>query len=78
MPVLHTWKYLKKTSNGIKTIWMKNKPITRSLAIKTNCLDCIGGSTVDVKNCPKESYCPFWPFRPYQDKTKKEEEECDS
>lgn len=69
MPIIHTWKYLKKTTAGIKEIWEKDKPITRSRAIRDNCLDCIGGSTADIKKCPT-THCPFWPFRPYQNKEK--------
>ena len=31
-------------------------------AIRANCLDCMGGSSNEVKLCPV-SYCPLFPFR---------------
>lgn len=75
MPIIHTYRYLKKTTEGIKQI-EETGPLTRAKAIKANCLDCVGGSTIDVKRCTT-AYCPFWIFRPYQDRDKNTEENED-
>ena len=34
-------------------------------AIKAMCLDCVGLSEVEVRECPATA-CPLWRFRPYQ------------
>ena len=31
-------------------------------AIRKNCLECVGGSSTEVKLCPVEK-CILWPFR---------------
>jgi len=64
MPIEHTFRYLKSTSKGIEEV-VTTKELTRSLAIKYNCLDCVGGRTVDVKRCNIKT-CPLYIFRPYQ------------
>lgn len=56
----------------------ENKIITNPVkAIRANCLDCMGGSSNEVKLCPVD-YCPLYPFRfgknPYRKKTEMTEE----
>lgn len=34
-------------------------------AVRLNCLQCVGGSTGDVRGC-EVTRCPLWAFRPYQ------------
>ena len=40
-------------------------------AIHAGCLICLGCDTKAIKNCAENKTCPFWPYRPYQDKTKR-------
>lgn len=60
----HTFKYLKSTSNGVEERF-ETRELTRSSAIKFNCLDCSGGLTTAVSDCEIET-CPLRCFRPYQ------------
>ena len=60
----HTFKYLKSTSDGVDER-TETRELTRSQAIKFNCLDCSGGLTADVRDC-QITTCPLWVFRPYQ------------
>lgn len=32
-------------------------------AIRANCLQCMNGSSKEVKLCTLEDACPLWPFR---------------
>jgi hypothetical protein len=47
-------------------------------AIRAFCLECSGGSTAEVKSCPR-SVCPLFPFRfgknPYRQRREMTEEE---
>jgi hypothetical protein len=36
--------------------------MTRKEAIRAKCLDCCGGSRVEVRRCDDED-CPLWPYR---------------
>lgn len=36
--------------------------LTRSQAIRANCLECMGFDKREIRFCPAES-CPLWPFR---------------
>jgi hypothetical protein len=38
------------------------KRLTPLKAIKANCLDCSGGSYIQLKNCHLTN-CPLWPYR---------------
>ncbi len=40
----------------------ENKVNTRSKAIRLKCLDCMGGSSTEVKACVVVD-CPLWHFR---------------
>ena len=64
MAVKHTFKYLKSTGDGVE-LRTETRELTRSQAIKFNCLDCSGGLTAEVKACEIKT-CPLWCFRPYQ------------
>lgn len=47
-------------------------------AIRLKCLDCSGGSSIEVDKCPVKQ-CPIWPFRygrnPYRTKRELSEEQ---
>ena len=60
----HTFEYVKSTSNGVERR-KETRELTRSQAIKFNCLDCYGGYTAEVRDCVIKT-CPLWVFRPYQ------------
>ena len=56
----------------------KQKPKSRTLAIKAKCWDCCGaghdpGIKEAIRGCTSKETCPLWPFRPYQRKLAKEE-----
>ena len=53
----HTFRYLNAGKEVIET-----KSISASKAIRYYCLDCAGGSALDVKEC-HIMLCPLWPFR---------------
>lgn len=38
------------------------KKLTPLKAIRAHCIDCAGGSVVDVRNCHLNT-CPLWPHR---------------
>ena len=50
MPVKHTFKYLKSTSDGVEER-TETRNLTRATALKFYCLDCVGGLTAEVKKC---------------------------
>ena len=60
----HTFQYLKSTSAGVERR-TETRNLTRSQAIRFQCLDCCGGYSAEVKECHLET-CPLWVFRPYQ------------
>lgn len=64
MAIKHTFKYLRSASNGIEER-IETRNLTRSQAIKFNCLDCAGGVVAEVRECHIKT-CPLWVFRPYQ------------
>ena len=68
----HTFKYLKSTSDGVDER-IETRELTRSQAIKFNCLDCSGGLTAEVRDCEIKT-CPLWVFRPYQKSNSQQEE----
>jgi hypothetical protein len=47
-------------------------------AVRAFCLECCGGSTAEVKNCPR-TVCPLYPFRfgknPYRQRREMTEDE---
>jgi len=45
------------TKNGMKT-----KKLTGMTAIREKCLECMGWSFAEVKNCPSKD-CALFPFR---------------
>lgn len=47
------------------------KSITPKIAIKNFCLNCVGDSKQDIKNCTSTK-CPLYVFRPYQKSVKEE------
>lgn len=53
----------------------KHNPVK---AIREKCIDCCGGSTLEVKECTVES-CPIYPFRlgknPFRQKKELSEEQ---
>lgn len=61
MSINHTVKYLKSTNNGVIDV-IETRKLTRSKAIRLNCLDCSGGISDDVRTCNIVK-CPLWPFR---------------
>ena len=40
-------------------------------AVNARCLDCCCWQRTEVRDCPAEN-CPLYPYRPYQDKSSKE------
>lgn len=64
MAVKHTFKYLRSKGKIIEER-TETKNLTRSEAIRYNCLDCSGGLVRDVRECTIQT-CPLWIFRPYQ------------
>ena len=66
MAIKHTFKYLRSVSGGIVEERVETRNLTRSQAIKFNCLDCSGGVVAEVRDCIIKT-CPLWVFRPYQD-----------
>lgn len=55
------------------SLFMRVKTLaqTRNQAIKAFCLECMGYSRPDVRDCGTKS-CPLWKFRPFQAKKRKE------
>lgn len=65
MAIKHTFRYLRSVSGGYVEERVETRNLTRSQAIKFNCLDCSGGIVVEVRECIIKT-CPLWVFRPYQ------------
>ena len=65
MAIKHTFKYLRSVSGGHVEERVETRTLTRSQAIKFNCLDCSGGVVAEVRECIIKT-CPLWVFRPYQ------------
>ena len=57
----HTFKYLMKQRGKLVTI-TKTEEITRVKAIHYHCLDCSGGSMLQVRQC-NITKCPLYPWR---------------
>jgi hypothetical protein len=53
----HTFKYLMAGKERTET-----RNLSASKAIRFHCLDCSGGSIVEVREC-ELNLCPLWPFR---------------
>ena len=64
MAIKHTFKYLRSVSGKVEER-VETRNLTRSQAIKFNCLDCSGGVVAEVRACYMKT-CPLWVFRPYQ------------
>jgi hypothetical protein len=64
MSIKHTFKYLRSVSGKVEER-VETRNLTRSQAIKFNCLDCSGGVVAEVRECIIKT-CPLWVFRPYQ------------
>jgi hypothetical protein len=64
MSIKHTFKYLRSVSGKVEER-VETRNLTRSQAIKFNCLDCSGGVVAEVRCCVIK-ICPLWVFRPYQ------------
>ena len=41
---------------------------SRKAAIKLFCLECVGGSRIEVKRCT-DAGCPLYRYRPYREAT---------
>jgi hypothetical protein len=57
MAFTHTFSYIK----GRKQV-EETRSLSAGKAIRFKCLDCSGGSSVEVANC-HITLCPLWPFR---------------
>jgi hypothetical protein len=57
MAFTHTFSYIK----GNKTV-EETRSLSAGKAIRFKCIDCSGGSSVEVANC-HITLCPLWPFR---------------
>jgi len=48
------------TPQTLKDLGHSKQPLSK--AVRQNCIDCQGGSTVEVGRCTV-TRCPLWPFR---------------